>query len=115
MFAQAESDNATFTWILRGVGYMIMAIGFMLILSPLAVIADVVPFIGDIIGAGTAFVAFIVSGCFSLITIATAWVAYRPIVGIPLLLLAGGLIAYLFMRKAKSNASRAGGGEPSPA
>ncbi len=52
----------------------------------LSVIADVIPILGTIVGAGTGFVAFVLGLAWSLVVIAVAWVRFRP-------LLAGGLIA----------------------
>ena len=99
LFAQAESENATFTWILRAVGFGLMAIGFMLILGPFEVLADVVPFIGSIVGAGVKIIALITAACLSSLTIAIAWIAHRPLVAIPLLVIAVGCAIYVFTRK----------------
>ncbi len=95
MFQQAKASNKTLTIILRVVGFIVMFIGFASILKPLSVIADVVPFIGSIVGAGTGLIAFVVSAVLSLITIAVAWVVYRPLIGVGLLVVAGGLVFVL--------------------
>ncbi len=100
MFQQAEAENSTLTWILRLVGFILMAIGIMMVLGPLSVLADVVPFIGSIVGFGTGFLAFSVAAVLSLVTIAIAWVAYRPVVGISILVVAG-LALFLFSRMAR--------------
>lgn len=98
MFTQAEAANAKMTWGLRGLGFILMGLGFMLVLRPLSVLADVVPFIGDLIEAGAAIIAFTAAAALSLVTIAVAWIAYRPLVGISLLLVAGG-VAYAIHRR----------------
>lgn len=92
MFASAEQSNATMTWILRGVGFMLMAMGIGMILKPLAVLASVLPILGDIVGAGTGFIAFLLAGVMSFVTIAVAWIFYRPLLGAALLLVAGGAV-----------------------
>ncbi len=92
MFASAEAENRVLTWILRAVGFILMGVGLMMVLSPLSVLADVVPILGSIVGAGTAFVAFGVAAVLSLVTIALGWIAYRPVVGIALLVLAGAVM-----------------------
>ena len=96
MFQHAASENSTLTWILRLVGYVVMAIGFGLILKPLSVLADIIPFIGNIIGTGGALIAMLLSFVISIIVIAVAWFVVRPVLGISLLIvaLAGIVMAY---------------------
>ena len=65
-----------------------MWIGFMLIAKPLAVLGDIVPFIGTLIGFGTGLLAFVMAGVLSLVTVAIAWIAYRPMLGVALIALA---------------------------
>jgi hypothetical protein len=93
MFASAESENGMLTWILRLVGFVVMAVGIGMVLSPLSVLADVLPFLGDLLGMGTAFVAVALAATFSLVTIALGWIAYRPVLGVGLLVLAGAVLA----------------------
>ena len=66
-----------------------MFFGFSFIFKPLAVVADVLPLAGTIVGVGTGIFAFLLAAPLSLITISIAWIFYRPLIGIPLLLLAG--------------------------
>ena len=49
MFAAAQRENRILTWLLRLAGVFAMFLGFILILNPLVVVADVVPFIGSIL------------------------------------------------------------------
>jgi tetratricopeptide (TPR) repeat protein len=65
---------------------MVMLIGLGLVLRPLSVVADVIPIFGSIVGAGTGIVAFLLAAALSLITVAVAWVTFRPLLG-------GGLLA----------------------
>lgn len=90
MFKAEQEANKTLTWILRGVGAFMMAVGIFLVFRPLAVVADVVPFIGTFLGAGIGIFAGLVALTLSLVTIAIAWLFYRPLLGIALLVLAGG-------------------------
>lgn len=105
MFQQAEASNSHLTWILRGVGFVVMGIGFSLLLRLLSVIGDLVPFIGDLIGAGTAFVAFAAAGACSLVTIAVAWIAVRPVVGITLIVAACGFGYAIHQRRSAKKAA----------
>ncbi len=92
MFASAEQSNAILTWILRVVGFVVMMFGLMLLMKPVAVLADVVPFLGSLVEMGSFLVSVLVAAPLSLLTISVAWVFYRPLVGIGLLVVAGGLV-----------------------
>ncbi|MEO6054546.1 MAG: TMEM43 family protein [Chthoniobacterales bacterium] len=93
MFQHAESANVVLTWILRLVGFILMAIGFGLMLGPIGTLASVIPLLGDIVGAGTGLASFLLAGIGSVLIIALAWIAYRPLFGVILLLLGiGGVI-----------------------
>ena len=105
MFTQMEKENRILTWILRLVGVVLMFVGITLIFRPLVVVADVVPFIGSLIGGGVALFAGLVSLALTLLTIALGWVAYRPLVGIPLLILSAGCILLLVQMKRKKKAA----------
>ena len=95
MFKSAEQINKRLTWILRGVGLLLMVIGLSMVLKPLSVLADVVPFFGNIVQAGTGLIALLVSLTLSFITIAVAWIVYRPVLGIALLVIAGVVVYVL--------------------
>ena len=102
---QAERDsNKMLTWILRGVGFVCMIIGICLFLNPLAVIIDFIPFLGGIAETGIFLVALLISIPLTSLTIAMAWIFYRPMVGIPLIVLAIGSIIALFVIKGKKRA-----------
>lgn len=88
MFAAEREGNTMLTWLLRLVGFLVMAFGLNLIMSPLAVLASVVPFLGWIVESGIGFITFALALPLSLVTISVAWLAYRPLVAIPLIVLA---------------------------
>ncbi len=99
MFQDAQDANSFMTWLLRAVGFIMMFAGLSMILKPLSVLADLIPFIGDIIEVGTGIIAFLVALPLTLITIAIAWLFYRPLIAIPLLIIAGGAIYWLIKKK----------------
>ena len=84
---QLLKENTILTWILRGVGVFLLFLGVRLILGPIQVVADVVPFIGRIVGAGLSLIAGLVALSFGSLTIAIAWLAYRPLLGGSLLII----------------------------
>ena len=97
MFKNAQDSNKTMTWILRFVGVLLLYVGFQMILGVLQVIGSVVPFIGNIIGMGVGLVSFLLTLIVGSVVIAIAWIAYRPIVGVTLLIVAIG--GYVLLAK----------------
>ncbi len=85
MFAAAQKQNSLITWAIRAGGMLMMWLGLGMILRPLSVLASILPFLGDLVAMGTGLLAFLITLPCAMLTIALAWIAYRP-------LLAGGLI-----------------------
>ncbi|MFK5923608.1 MAG: TMEM43 family protein [Verrucomicrobiota bacterium] len=111
MFKKAEADNVMLAWMLRGGGFLLMMIGFNMMFKVASVLADVIPMLGGVVGAGTGIIAFLLAACLSLVTIAIAWVFYRPVLGVTLLVLAIGLIVLVIK---KVNAGRVSADVPPP-
>ena len=101
MFHAAAAGNYLVTWLLRLGGFVLMAIGLGMVLGPLAVLGDFVPLLGEIIRFGTGFIAIGVALVLSLVTIALGWIAYRPVIGVAVLVLAGGALVG-FLRAARN-------------
>ena len=98
MFKEAADANRLITWVIRGVGLLLLAIGFGLFMSPLAVIADFIPPFGSIVRLGTGIIAFFMAIVVGTITIAIAWFYYRPLLAIGILVVGAviaGLIVYI--------------------
>ncbi|MBV8078615.1 MAG: TMEM43 family protein [Planctomycetaceae bacterium] len=89
MFQAAVAENHLLAWGLRLVGFFLMATGIGLVLGPLAVFADVIPWLGSIVRGGTWLIASGVALVLSLVTIALGWIAYRPVIGIAVFAAAG--------------------------
>ncbi len=111
MFAAAESENKLITWLLRLAGFVLMWIGLSLVMGPLSVIGSVIPFVGSILGAGTGFIAFVLALVLSAITAAIAWIVFRPLIGIALLVLAALFFfgGFKWLRSKAQNAAPAPG------
>lgn len=106
MFQSAQSANSAMTWFLRIAGLVMMYVGLSCVLRPLSVLMDVIPFLGDLIGAGISLISFLIALPCTLVTIAVAWIYYRPLLGIGLLVVAAALIVFLFRKKAESQKRR---------
>lgn len=106
MIKQAQADNKIMTWILRFLGFFLMVLGMFLMLNPLSVLADVLPILGDLVGTGAFLVSFLTGVALSSVTIAIGWVTYRPLVGIPLLVLGVGALVLLVGRVRSNSGGR---------
>ena len=105
MFSRAQSDNNTMTWVLRIIGFLMMLFGLSMVFKPLSVLADVLPFLGDFVEMGTSLVAFLIAVPCWLTVIAVAWIFYRPVLGIILLVISAAFIVYLIKRRKKCKAA----------
>ena len=97
--AEKEANNM-WTWALRILGVLLVIGGLKGIFGFIETILKVVPFIAGIFGWGVGLVCTIVGVAWSLIVIAIAWLFYRPLLGITLLVLAGFLV-WVFAFKGK--------------
>ncbi len=102
LFATGHSSNSMLTWILRGVGFILIGIGLTSMMSILSVLADVVPFIGNLVGAATTFAAFVLAFVISISVIAVAWLFYRPLIGCSLLIIV--ILGIYYLRKMRKEA-----------
>ena len=114
MFAAAQRENRILTWLLRLAGVFAMFLGFMLILNPLVIVADVVPFIGNILSAGAGIVSLVLTAIIAPLVIAVAWFWYRPLVSVVVLAI-GLALAYGFKRWASQRAAAKRAAQPAPA
>jgi len=92
MIAQQRANESMLTWILRGVGAVVMFIGFTMFFGPLSVMASFLPFLGSLVRGAAAALSLVISVPLTLIVIAAAWLAYRPILGGILILAAIGAV-----------------------
>ena len=98
---EAEKEaNTMILWFLRIVGVLMVIGGLKGIFGFLSMILKVVPFVANIVGWGIGVVCTVIGIAWSLIVIAIAWLFYRPLLGISLLVIAGFLI-WVFAFKGK--------------
>jgi len=115
MFKTAQDRNVIMTWILRGAGFFIMFLGIFLVFRPVAVLADVLPIFGTMLGAGIGFFAFIGAAVLSILTVAVAWLVVRPVLGVALIVVAGAALFWLLKVGRAKRAARKAAGTPAPA
>ena len=106
MFKEAKQAEAMITWILRGVGFLMMLIGLALCSAPLAWFASLLPFVEDLVELAGFVLALVIAIPLTLVTIAIAWLAHRPLIGVGLIV-AGLALGYAVHRFAPRRARRA--------
>jgi Transmembrane protein 43 len=105
-----ERKAALMRWILRALGVILMWFGFLLLSKPLSVVADVIPLVGSIVGFLTGGVAFLLAGGISLLVIAASWIAFRPVLGISIIVIAVACLVLMFRMHKKSAGTAAASG-----
>ena len=92
IFDAENMSNTILTWVLRLLGIVLVIAGLRGIFGIIETLLKVVPFIANIVGWGVGLVCTVVGIVWSLLVIAIAWIFYRPVLGIILLVIAGLLI-----------------------
>ena len=104
IFESEHASNKMLLWVLRILGIILVIVGLKAVFGFLETLLKVVPFLANILGWGVGVVCFVVGLVWSLIVIALAWLAYRPVLGISLLAVAAFLIWFFAFRgKGKQN------------
>ncbi len=105
LFQGARNSNTLMSWLVRFGGIVLVIIGFKLVFGPLVLVANLIPLVGGIIEAGAGLIATLLGLSWSFLIIAIAWVRYRPILGISLLVIAALLIAFMFWKGRRKEAA----------
>jgi hypothetical protein len=114
MFAAAQATNRAVTWLLRALGLVAMFIALGMLFAPASVLVSVIPFLGRIVRFGTGLVAGLLTVLIGSVTIAIAWLFYRPLFGALVLLVGGGIAFGLVQLARKRGAAPETETEPVP-
>lgn len=117
LLSDKGSEESHLTWILRGVGLVAIFLGFRMFFGVLSTLASVIPFLGRFIGGVVSLLSIALAVPLTLLVIALAWLAVRPLIGGSLLALAFvalvGLIRWHHMHK-QARRARAAAAMPPP-
>ena len=101
LFKRKFEENATSTMLFRFVGFFLAMFGTALLFSPIIALVAWIPLVGFLIAHGVSLVvwifAFVLAATTSLLTIALAWLYYRPLYGALLLTAVGAGVALMFL------------------
>ena len=100
IYEDEHQTNTIMLWAFRIIGILMVVGGLKGIFGFLETLLKVVPFVANILGWGVGVICTVVGVVWSLIVIAIAWLFYRPVLGIILLVVAGALI-WIFAFKGK--------------
>lgn len=100
MFQAEHESNNMWTWGLRLLGLLLAIGGLKSIFGFLETLLKVIPPLAGILGFGVGLICSVVGFVWSLLIIALAWLFYRPLLGISLLV-AGAVIIFAFSKKGK--------------
>ncbi len=117
MFGKAHDDNTALTWMLRVAGFLGLFAAFAMILKPIRVLADVIPLLGRLAGAAINLVAGLLAVAVAAVTIAVAWLFFRPLLAVGLLLVSAAclfVLQKLGLFSKKSTAAPVSGDAPPP-
>jgi len=114
MFADAHASNKILCWILRVLGIILVVFGLKGIVGIVIALLKVLPFLANIVNVGTSLICWVVGLAWSFIVIAIAWIVYRPLIGIALLVAVGALVFFL-VKKSKAAKAAAPAAEAAPA
>ncbi len=103
-FQQEESANTAMAWIFRVIGVILVFFGFKGLFGILVTLLKVVPFLANIANVGVNIVCGLLAGIWSLIIIALAWIFYRPVLAI-ILLLCGIALTFFLIKRSKEKKS----------
>lgn len=101
MFAHQESENNILMWALRIIGIIMIFLGLKGVFGFVVTLAKIIPFVSNILNFGVNIVCGIFAFVWSILIIAIAWLFYRPLIAIPLLLIIIGAIVFFAIRGKK--------------
>jgi hypothetical protein len=90
-------ENKTTTLLIRIGGWLGLIVGFALVLSPVVTFFSIVAIFGSAVSVAAWAISIVFGSSVYIITLSLAWIAHRPLVAIPLLLIAStvtGLLLY---------------------
>lgn len=101
MFEQQKSANNMWLWIWRVVGTLLVCLGLKGIFDILSTILKVIPFLANIVNWGVGFVCNVIGIVWSLLIIAIAWIFYRPVLGISIIVAVVAILGFFAYRGGK--------------
>lgn len=97
MIDDSRRDNSVYAWTARILGILLIVGGLKCAFSIIPALFSFIPMLGKVVEMGVGVVCWVVGVVWSILVIGVAWLFYRPVVGVILLLIVAGFI--FFMRR----------------
>ena len=96
-------ENNMLKWGLRLLGAILIIVGYLALVSPISKISSFVPILGNLVGTVVGLISVVIGIVHSFVVISIAWIRFRPVLGISLIVAAIGLIIFIigFVRRKK--------------
>ena len=104
IFEEEFKNNVILTWVFRVIGFILMYLGFMLIMGLFVAISNIIPIFGSLLEGALGVIAGIMTLALGSLVIAIAWFASRPILSF--IILGVGLALALLVNIYKSRKNR---------
>lgn len=101
MFEQQESVNSMWLWICRIIGILLVCGGLRGMFDFLSTLLKLVPFLSRIVNWGVGLICNIIGVAWSLLVIAAAWIFYRPVLAISILVVIVAIVGFFAWRGGK--------------
>mmetsp|Transcript_52722 Transcript_52722/g.78161 ORF Transcript_52722/g.78161 Transcript_52722/m.78161 type:complete len:515 (+) Transcript_52722:80-1624(+) len=98
MIENAEAEEKTLLNIIRVIGWVLLVLGWSLLFSPFITALSVLPFLAKLGGFAAVLVGIILGCTCCCIVVASAWVRYRPLLGLAMLAIAGTVTGVVIWR-----------------
>ncbi|XP_073501072.1 transmembrane protein 43 isoform X1 [Phyllobates terribilis] len=92
MFLAEHQSNIMKTWALRAAGWLMMFLGVSLMTKIIHTLVDWFPIVRDLVNLGLKLFALCIATSLSLLTVASGWLFYRPLMALLLSAAALGII-----------------------
>jgi len=100
-----EKEHARSQWIWRVVGFLMMWIGLGMVLAPLSVLLDVLPFLGSLSRGAVSLATGLISFVLSLVTILISMIFHNVIALVISVIIAAAVVFYFFKKKGQKKQS----------
>ena len=97
-------ENKILKWVLRLVGIILLTSGFATILKPLSTVSSFVPILGNVVSSAVGLISLLLGIALGFVVIAIAWIRFRPVLGIGLLVVA--VACFILVKKKTAGAKK---------
>jgi hypothetical protein len=101
VFGREHASNEAMTWLLRGLGWLLVVVGCNMVAGIFTTLVDWVPLLREAVSLGMFLLCLALGSSLSLVVIAVAWLRYHPLYGLAILAAAASpcLLPKFFSRK----------------